>query len=748
MRVLTRVLGIFYLLVVLKTSVCAKNTLGRVPNGAMGSTALHALVHASAVYTPYHLTPGGGERVLLNFVKVIQRRTSGTLDLVVTTKNVCQSIECVQKLAETLAVRDIDWNRFAIKSLSEAREEYDVWFAMGNSLLPETASRGVYSIYHCQFPFDGVRDLGQHTALKRLTTYDTVYLNSKYTEAWYYRYLTEKREIISRLPNVSDTLFLPNIMHFPPPFDVHRGTARIRDSVRHIVLVGRVFQGTQAKRHDLAIQAFKTLCASLALPGLSLLLVGHIATGQEDYAELLHTEAVKGENIYTYFNAAPETLQNIISKADMVWSLTGLEADHMNHPADAEHFGIALLECMSAGLVPIVANVGGPVEILEGFPEYLKVNSVDQLVSATELIINATAETVRELSSRAVERATQLSTGFDNNENALFSFLGKELRDNNEQEWLALRAQYRKSEESHSLTPHMVEECQSIHEDEYAIVYLETRYDTALRANAFHLVRKLETGWRFHVLVSQRNANFFKHSLEGISCVVFHFLDDDSLYDPRGEGLYQQTWKSEEFLLSFGTRIKKIFHFQGDAWFPPNSNFLKSWVNFDYFGAPWCHKGNWGYLPLEERPKEAISMLHDSRQIPYHVRVGNGGISVRSIPAMLESVRRHSKHSSPQENEDVFYVLSILKIGGRVPTKEVAAEFSLEILCQDISAHKRLVDYFNNAAQGKRVIWAPAIPFALHKPFDILQHLCMPNLNKQLCLKVFLETFFRADEDA
>jgi len=570
----TRVLGILYLLVLLRASVYVKNRLGRIPTGDMGSIApLHTLVHASAVYTPYHLTPGGGERVLLNFVKVIQRRTSGTLDLVVTTKNVCQSVECVQQLAGTLDVRGIDWNRFAIKSLNEAYEEYDIWFAMGNTLLPETASRGAYSIYQCQFPFDGVRDLGQHTALKRLTTYDTVYLNSKYTEAWYYRYLTDKREIISRLPNVRNTLFLPKIIHFPPSFENYRGTVRIRDSVRNIIVLGRVFQGTQSKRHDLAIQAFKTLRRSFEHK-ISLFMVGQIATGQEHYAESLHTKAMQDENIYTYFSVVPEVLQKLISKADMVWSLTGLEADHMNHPADAEHFGIALLECMSAGLVPIVANVGGPVEILDGFPEYLRVNSVDQLVWATELVVNSGSETVRELSTRAVERATQLSADFDMHEYLLFSSLGKELRSDNELEWLTLTARKRNMEERYSLTVPLVEQCQSIHDDKYAIVYLDTRYDTSLRANAFRLVHKLGKGWRFHVWGIQANTKFLEHSLEGMPCVVFHVLDETkSTYDPRLQGSYQKIWKSEDFLLSLGNGVQSIFHFQSDAWFPSKSNF-------------------------------------------------------------------------------------------------------------------------------------------------------------------------------
>ena len=130
---------------------------------------------------------------------------------------------------------------------------------MGNSLLPEVASRGAYSLYHCQFPFDGTTDAGELTALRRLSTYDVVYLNSRYTESWYHRYLNEKRESISLQQHTSDSLLLPKVLHFPPHLDVYAGGAKKRNTVRHIVVVGRVFQGVQSNRHDLAIQAFKRL---------------------------------------------------------------------------------------------------------------------------------------------------------------------------------------------------------------------------------------------------------------------------------------------------------------------------------------------------------------------------------------------------------------------------------------------------------------------------------------------------------
>ena len=714
--------------------------------GSMALSALHKVNDVSAVYTPYHLTPGGGERVLLIFVRVLQHRMKGHLDLVVTNTNVCQSVDCVRKLAETLDVRGIDWNRFSVKRLNKARDRYDIWFAMGNSLLPEVASRGAYSLYHCQFPFDGTTDAGELTALRRLSTYDVVYLNSRYTESWYHRYLNEKRESISLQQHTSDSLLLPKVLHFPPHFDVYAGGAKKRNTVRHIVVVGRVFQGVQSKRHDLAIQAFKRLRESLKTnkQKVKLSLVGHIATGHEEYAEFLRNEAAKVENVHTHFNASPNVLRSVISEADMVWSITGLDTQHTSSPADAEHFGIALLECMSAGLVPIVANVGGPTETLEGFPEYLRVDNIDQLVSSSQFVMSARTNIVQDLSTRAIERALELSTAFENDVDALFSFLGEKKIPANELEWLALKTEHRTSEEKYTLQPPGTKKCPSIHDDKYAIVYLETRFDLALRATAFHVVRKLGNQWRFHVWTSHANTNFVKHSLEGIPCVVFHWLSDKKTsYDPRVEGDYQSFWKSEQFIRSLGDSVQSILNFQADAWFPPKSRFLKTWTSFDYIGAPWCHEGNWGYLPIEHRPNDAIRMLHDTRQLPYDLRVGNGGISLRSVPAMLQSVR--AKKSSRQENEDVFYVLSMIELGKHVAATDVAARFSAEILCEDIRLHKRLTGSFHSLSQGRRVMRTELIPFALHKPFDLLRRLCGKSSNRplNLCLETFVEMFFK-----
>ena len=66
-------------------------------------------------------------------------------------------------------------------------------------------------------------------------------------------------------------------------------------------------------------------------------------------------------------NANRETVEREVEGADIVWSITGMKIKTtLGEPEDAEHFGIGLLECMTAGTIPVVMNRGGPVEIIKG----------------------------------------------------------------------------------------------------------------------------------------------------------------------------------------------------------------------------------------------------------------------------------------------------------------------------------------------------------------------------------------------
>ena len=61
------------------------------------------------VYTPYHLTAGGGEKMVLSFVKTLQKLECD-IDLIVQKDNVCQNIDCLKQLSIMLAVDNFKWN--------------------------------------------------------------------------------------------------------------------------------------------------------------------------------------------------------------------------------------------------------------------------------------------------------------------------------------------------------------------------------------------------------------------------------------------------------------------------------------------------------------------------------------------------------------------------------------------------------------------------------------------------------------
>lgn len=67
-------------------------------------------------------------------------------------------------------------------------------------------------------------------------------------------------------------------------------------------------------------------------------------------------------------------------------------------------------------------------------------------------------------------------------------------------------------------------------------------------------------------------------------------------------------------------------------------------------GAPWgINNSIFRDNAMNERG-EAIERLPDSE------RVGNGGLSLRSVQAMIDACNIGSGHSSPKEQEDVFFV--------------------------------------------------------------------------------------------
>jgi glycosyltransferase involved in cell wall biosynthesis/predicted TPR repeat methyltransferase len=177
-----------------------------------------------------------------------------------------------------------------------------------------------------------------------------------------------------------------------------------------VLSVGRFFDVADGntKNHLLMVEAFKTLC-DRGVAGWRLALAGSVDPAHADYLQRVE-EAAHGYPIDILTDVPFDTLRDLYSRASIYWHATGLERTGLTDtPSSAEHFGITVLEAMAAGTVPVVADIGGPAEIVQHRHNGLTCRSLSDLVDQTQgLIVDATAR--RALSEGAIERARAFET--------------------------------------------------------------------------------------------------------------------------------------------------------------------------------------------------------------------------------------------------------------------------------------------------------------------------------------------------
>jgi len=74
-------------------------------------------------------------------------------------------------------------------------------------------------------------------------------------------------------------------------------------------------------------------------------------------------------------------------------------------PEKFEHFGITIVEAMSAGLIPVVLRHGGPSEIITDGEDGFLIGTVDELREKTHGIITMSKKELMDLRSNAVQKS-------------------------------------------------------------------------------------------------------------------------------------------------------------------------------------------------------------------------------------------------------------------------------------------------------------------------------------------------------
>lgn len=300
------------------------------------------------VFNPYWDSLGGGERYVASFIDLL-------LD---------QGWQVDVKWPNDIS-GDIK-NRFGI-DISHANfvdnhslyaNHYSLVFWLSDGSLP--TSFAAKTIVHFQFPFQNVKGKSISNQIKS-HIYKFV-VNSKFT-----------KQAIDKEFGISSTVIYP-------PIDTSKFVPSKKENI--IFYIGRFSNLTQRKGQDLLIKSFK----NMKLPSWKLVLAGGLGVGADHkYMQSLKKLALNS-NIDLLINPSFSEIQRLCSIGKIFWSASGYDT---HEAVQTEHFGITVVEAMSAGAVPIITNLGGHPEIVTNNLNGFLWNTPSELEKITnELIAN------------------------------------------------------------------------------------------------------------------------------------------------------------------------------------------------------------------------------------------------------------------------------------------------------------------------------------------------------------------------
>ena len=310
-------------------------------------------------FNPYLDTLGGGERYTLTLAEYLI--TKGWEVDIFGYKSEIKKDLMVKFNLKIERVNFVPSVKSLLQRLKMTRQ-YDFFFWLSDGSVPFLFSRN--NVLHFQVPFHDVdgRSSLNRVKLKRM---DHIVCNSKFT-----------KKFIDREYGVNS-----GVIH--PPIDIESFSPGKKKNL--ILSVGRFSQLLQAKRQDILVSSFQKLCDQ-GLKDWQLVLAGATGVGGEDYFNQLKRQ-VKDYPIELLADVDFKTLKKLYSEAKIFWSASGYGIDEEKEPEKVEHFGIAIVEAMAAGCVPVAVGKGGAKEIIKkGKTGFLWENE-EELVGVTQDLI-------------------------------------------------------------------------------------------------------------------------------------------------------------------------------------------------------------------------------------------------------------------------------------------------------------------------------------------------------------------------
>ncbi|MBV8582105.1 MAG: glycosyltransferase [Candidatus Eremiobacteraeota bacterium] len=342
----------------------------------------------AVLYTPYPLVPGGGERYLLSIAQALSRRYRTYL---VTPER--YSTFRLRGLANELEL-DLSHVRLATAAaLPRLAADCALFFAMGNEALPPIPALGRRRVFICQFPFPMHPN---HLARTwgGLDEYDDVLVYSPFAA----RHFKSRAKRLARA--------LPNVTVLPPPSPMYADAGPAGRIPGRIVNVGRFAPGGHCKRQDTLVDAFRKLVDKSGRKDLDLHLIGTVSAdpAARDYFLDVRQRAA-GLPVSFHLNASADVVRELYATATCYWHATGFGENETRYPERMEHFGISVVEAMSAGTIPLVYAAGGPADIVDDGENGAHWRNADELVQKTLEILEMSEDEADALRGAALGKA-------------------------------------------------------------------------------------------------------------------------------------------------------------------------------------------------------------------------------------------------------------------------------------------------------------------------------------------------------
>jgi glycosyltransferase involved in cell wall biosynthesis len=216
-------------------------------------------------------------------------------------------------------------------------------------------------------------------------SYPLVIACSRYTQDW-----------IRRWWRVESTVVYP-------PAGVGRSPTAVKQPL--ILSLGRFMPD---KKQDVLVACFKQMCDQGLRDWRLALVGGSPRQGEAEQFVASLRDSARGYPIEILSDLPGDELGRRLGEASLFWHAKGYGEDAEAKPQAMEHFGIATVEAMAAGCVPLTYRGGGQVEIVRDCIDGLLWETTDELVERTWSLIRD-GRRLEQLARSATERAAMFS---------------------------------------------------------------------------------------------------------------------------------------------------------------------------------------------------------------------------------------------------------------------------------------------------------------------------------------------------